>query len=375
MELIEAPIGDGYEAYGCKINVLGVDELFRRYEAAGFLYSAKMEQLAPFWEIIKGNWRQGLRGGELIHYVITYENLESGCWGAVGAWRHTRTGWNIQHLVSMGNPHASRAVLLAGQAVMLHEPFSDSQQCWFQPKNRFANRVFGSLTQKIGCDDAALAKHSFLAVGLRAGTSAHDAVRVVCCTVEHRAALCQIASQTRGAVYVQAEELDAPDLELEAVDELYRLVGLRRFRKIWLALSRPGDEPMGAIIAYRGPLGFNFSFLENRCDLLISPALDDTRRALVAEALLQAASPIYDDFLPARLFVATDSHTATCLTASGAQLLREYAQSIWLRRGYEGNYRHTESFYDRMIRAGKRAGDGPKSSGESGGLREEPEEN
>jgi hypothetical protein len=56
---------------------------------------------------------------------------------------------------------------------------------------------------------------------------------------------------------------------LNAVDELYRGVGLRRTRHVWLAYRANKEEPVGAAIAYRGPLGVNFSYLENRCDLLL----------------------------------------------------------------------------------------------------------
>jgi len=73
-----------------------------------------------------------------------------------------------------------------------------------------------------------------------------------------------IASAARGSIYVVAEEELEQDVELNAVDELYRGVGLRRTRQVLAGLSRNKEEPIGAAIAYRGPLGLNFSYLENR---------------------------------------------------------------------------------------------------------------
>jgi len=82
--------------------------------------------------------------------------------------------------------------------------------------------------------------------------------------------LLEIAAASRGRIYVVAEELEH-DAEFAIVDELYRRVGLRRTRQIWLAYRANKEEPIGAVIAYRGPLGANFSYLENRCDLLLHP--------------------------------------------------------------------------------------------------------
>jgi len=90
----------------------------------------------------------------------------------------------------------------------------------------------------------------------------------------HEEALCLIASVSRGSIYVAAEQL-ATDPELAEVDQLYREVGLRRTRHIWLAYREYKDEPIGAVIAYRGPLGLNFSYIENRCDLLLHPTLPE----------------------------------------------------------------------------------------------------
>jgi hypothetical protein len=62
---------------------------------------------------------------------------------------------------------------------------------------------------------------------------------------------------------------------------VYRALGLRRYRRIWLAMMDGHDAPVGAAIAYRGPLGFNLSFLENRCDVLLDPAYSGRARGAV----------------------------------------------------------------------------------------------
>ena len=117
---------------------------------------------------------------------------------------------------------------------------------------------------------------------------------------------------------------------------------------------------MGAALAYRGPLGFNFSFLENRCDLLLSPTLTDDQIPVVALPLLAAAASAYGDFEPGAIPVIADDRVAPVLQSAGAQFIRRYCQSVWLRDGFIGWYRHVENFYDRIIRAKKRHGLGGK---------------
>jgi hypothetical protein len=55
---IPPDIQPSYEAYVCRVNALSPTELFDRYGRAGFLYSAKMERLAPFMPKVADNWRK-----------------------------------------------------------------------------------------------------------------------------------------------------------------------------------------------------------------------------------------------------------------------------------------------------------------------------
>jgi len=65
-----------------------------------------------------------------------------------------------------------------------------------------------------------------------------------------------------------------------------------------VAGSLPGNkEDLSELrCAYRGPLGVNFSYLENRCDLLLHPTLPESEVSEAASALLTACSKAYDDF-------------------------------------------------------------------------------
>jgi hypothetical protein len=132
-------------------------------------------------------------------------------------------------------------------------------------------------------------------------------------------------------------------------------VGLRRTRHVWLAYNKRQNRPIGAAIAYRGPLGLNFSFLENRCDLLLLPSLPETELASAAAALLNAAVTAYENFELEHIPVIVSEDNISVLLNLGAEFIRHYCQCIWLKASYPRSYRHVESFYNKILdRAGKR---------------------
>ncbi len=120
-----------------------------------------------------------------------------------------------------------------------------------------------------------------------------------------------LAEANRSSVYLAAEGLDSDDLTLESVDELYRQADLRRYRSIYVAEHRNHEQIVGIALAYRGPLGFNFSFLENRCDLIVSNLLNDETRQEVITTLVCAVAEQYADFPPQIIPVIGDQRDAT----------------------------------------------------------------
>jgi hypothetical protein len=157
-----------------------------------------------------------------------------------------------------------------------------------------------------------------------------------------------IASASRGGIYIAGEGL-LEDVELHSVDDMYRSVGLRRTRSVWLAYQGTRAEPVGAAIAYRGPLGINFSYLENRCDLLLHPTLPAVEVPDVVASLLSALPPAYEDFELDEIPLIADEMAAEALLKFGAEFLRHYCQGIWLKAGHQGFYQHVDGFYTRLL--------------------------
>ena len=340
-------LSDVHTSYGVEVNALSINQLFALYERTGFLYPGKAARLTPHLGQVRENWRRMLRGGESLLYVISAGNDKSGL-ASIAVWRTTHHGWMSQHLVSENNPLGSRAVMLAGTAASILRGVDESYQNWFRPENRFPSRVFGSMVQTIGTSHSSIQQHMYFALSRKLPLPSAGGIRVVPYDPSHNEALCAIARASRGDIYVNAEEL-ASDVELQAVDELYRGVGLRRTRKVWLAYHESKNEPVGAALAYRGPLGANFSYLENRCDLLLDPGLADADVSDVVISLLRAASKEYEDFELGTIPVIADSVASVVLIQLGAEYLRDYCQGIWLKDGSLRFYRHVEGFYSKLL--------------------------
>jgi hypothetical protein len=332
------------------VNALSPAELFDRYERSRFLYPAKRARLAPFRPLILDNWQRARRAGELLLFVTSYQ--EPGGWASVTCWRSTHAGWQTQHLVSSGTLAGGRAVMLATQTARMAEGQDVAAQNWFSPSNRYAALAFGTLERAIGPDRSLVAPghYAMVPLPLARALPAHRGPAGTVAELDGGACpeLARLARRCRGEVYTRAEGLDRDDLRLTDVDRLYRLVGLRRHRRVWVRYDAAGTV-QAAAVAYRGPLGFNFSFLENRCDLLIAPGLEAAEARAATDALLAAARHAYEDFEPAAVPLTT-ADPADHLLAAGAEPVRPYTRALWLAEAYPDFYRHIDELYARRLR-------------------------
>lgn len=341
--------GEGYERSGCESNTIAVEALFEKYAACGFLYPAKVARLRPYWPRIVSNWRLSLagRGRTPIHRVAVYEDRAEGSWASLSSWTTGADHVHAQHLVSVGRPDATRAVLLATQSQLANDG-AQAIGNWFRPENRFPARVFGSSPQTLGADLAAGRPMALLALPRSTARTIAADVPVHRCTPAHAPVLDTLARELCGPVQAAADGWRTGDLDLDAVDARYQEVGLRRYRRCFLAFDRGESHPTGFAVAWRGPLGLNFSFLENRLELHLDPTLDDAARLSTARSLVAAAAPAYDDFELPSLLLATDPVTSGALELAGAAPIVRYSQVTWLWPGFRRWFDHVESFYARL---------------------------
>jgi hypothetical protein len=334
--------------FGLEVNALSVDALFDLYERTRFLYPAKREKLAPVWPIVKSNWQRLRRAGELLLSSMSVADPVTGALSSITKWRTSRYGWLIQHLVSDGNPTGTRAVMNGAIAAAYVGGRDRGYQNWFRPNNRFPARVFGTLPTATGPERSAVHPLRLWNLGRNVPSAACDGEVHRARVGEDIAGLMEITSRSRGPLWPIIEEF-ASDPELNSVNQLYQLVGLSRYRRVWIATSSNSDRPVMAAAAYRGPLGMNFSFLENRCELIVAPDADPREISDLAPALLAAAAEAYRDFELPYIPVVACASANQALTDAGAHWVRDYSQSVWTHDACPDFYRHINRIYERLL--------------------------
>lgn len=341
---------------------LTVADLFKHYEDVGFMYPAKKERIAPHMHLITNNWATAMQMDKEILWTNVFRRsaLPQSHMASLSFWRTTYNSWIAQHLTCTGFPAGVVSVLLNSQAQgALRIENNKSCQMWYSHTNKYARKLYGSMVDAVGQEYAANIPLNYYAVTFSSAFNSSDqqskSIEVIPCSNDQHNDIYDLAVNVRGRIYAEAEELGEEDLQLKGLDSIYSQAGLRRRRQIWTAYTPGTEAPVGAVVCYRGPFGFNFSLLENRCDLLIKETLDDDTTEAVCWALISRAASSYrtaqdDQQYPLTYFpVATCGRSGKVLEKMGAGLMREYNQCICMREGFDAYYHHIENVFDTIV--------------------------
>ena len=336
-----------------------VEKLFEMYECAGFLYPEKLKLLRPHMATILANWRAALRSRHDLMFVAHHPGQGSGH-SSLSSFRSTKSGWHTQHLVSHNDRMGSMEVLLATCVERLQTAEEQSTEMWFRPDNKFANRVFGSMPGFIGPDATCLSEYRYcrLDVALARALST-DGKQVFTADRVSRADDAEYIAKTRGKLYASAEEFIGPDIGLETTGALYQEVGLFRRRYVFIVNRATENIPVGYCVAYRGPLGLNLSFLENRSEIALEPSLSECDARTATRVCLRALVGCYGDYeadwIPALLLNEQFSPRAD----SGLTILRTYRQLILAKDGYARWYQNVRNCFSRVLDRDRTEGNVP----------------
>lgn len=334
-----------------QFNSISVSDLFKKYEEIGFMYPAKKALLEPFMKRIQKNWECLQSSEQELLWMLTNEEINEKDFASVSFWKHSNYGLIAQHLVSSGNPFLSLKVMLAAQFKAEHHYGEDevrSGQNWFRPNNRYAYRIFASMYEKLGPKTASLIPFQYLHLPMdREDISILGAyeIREV---MGRDQDLIDFIKANYNEVFVQAEELDQEDIELQKLGKSYEACGLTRSRKVLVLIHKKTGKIQACMIANRAPLGLNFSFLENRCYYILDKSLDRDYRAILVNIMNKAVKKYYAGFALGNVPIVTDKKTSDTLQQQGAVFVREYMQSIWLREGFPLWYEHIASFLKKI---------------------------
>ncbi|MCP4163457.1 MAG: hypothetical protein GY760_25645 [Deltaproteobacteria bacterium] len=320
------------------LNKISFEELFAHYSEVGFLYPEKLNKLQPHLALIKKNWEKGWSGRSDILCTLIYRDEALNKRGTFSAWKTSGNGWFSQHLTSQNHAAGLLSLLFNAQNISIIMKYG-SVQHWSSPTNEFAMNNYGNLNT-IGSEHAESSLLNYLQIDPSELNPSTNLFTIQKCTNKDHSVVCKIAESFRSKIYCEAEGLDQYDIELSMLDAQYKKCGLSRKRYIWIAIEKSTCKPRGMIIAYRGPFGFNFSFLENKCDLMLDPHLTQNQREDICRLLVYNASQVYFDCntslrYPLKyMVVLTDDQSSIALEDMGAVKTRQYNQSICLEKGF-----------------------------------------
>jgi hypothetical protein len=335
--------------YGVHINYHRVEQLFERYREAGFLYEKKLDRLAPYWTMIETNWRKMLasKPSPLLHQVLMTDGTESGSWSTGAIWLTRPNVVQSHHLASNGNPLASRQVFLAGQA-RCWAAGAQYVETWYRAENRFPNRFFGGCATFLGTARAQIDDIALVALPKSTPYPLDASVVVSPCTSADVPDLLKLLERQMGRFLATAECLDPEDIYMTSVDAVYQSVGLRRYRDVLVARDRISGAILGVALAYRGPLGTNFSFTENVCRMVVAKGVVNARRSRVLFGLAQAALSTYETFELPYIIVGCDPAESRVIIEGGGTPLQTYRRLVWNRAGFADWYRYVGEVYERV---------------------------
>ena len=325
-------------AWETSINSIPISELFQLYAQINpkhcFLYPEKKQRIKSYFPLIKKNWELAWKADQEILWTFFIKGSLNET-ANITAWRTTENSVVAQHLTSSGYPAGVLVAMLVGLAEANMKGYKTAQM-WFSNTNKYAMDVFIGIVEYIGKEHACRTEFDYIKIDKDYKCDSDDLSYIVQCTNDNPDQLYEFIKHTRGTIPADAEEYNSYDIELLKLDAIYRRFGLSRRRYMWLAKDKNTHKTLGAIIAYRGPFGLNFSLLENRCELILDKNINDSQRIKqLSQSLLNKAKTAYFDsdfhlsYPLSYMQVITDPNTSQILQECGVKLIHHYLQAIF----------------------------------------------
>lgn len=339
-------------ALGCKLNNISVNELFAIYKKLGFIYPQKQAQIEPYFTKIKDNWSKAVASKDKLVTILTHTLEDYKSFATVCYWPATHSTALVQHAVSSGNPISSRANLLGVLSAIYNDahPYRAVAN-YFRETNKWSMKLLAKQYDVLGAEDCSLNKLSYLKLPKNLpAKGGFSTVEIIKCKGPNQAQLANLARKIRGNAYVISEDFDHSDFELNELSRIFDKNNLLYKREIYLAYQKKGEEPAAAIIANRAPLGFNFSLLENKCEILVdNNAVDEVQLKVIIDGFLPIINSIYQAIELPYIPILTDECTGKLLLSYNAEFTREYMQCIWLKDRFPDAYSYIESVYKNIF--------------------------
>jgi hypothetical protein len=338
-----------------------VDDLFQLYKKLNVINDKIEKRIEEHIGLITDNWEAALKAGNELLWVSVTKSDKTNAMATISIWHSTNNTLMAQHMASNDKPVLSSTSLSILFNTIMERKNIKAYQDWYCKDNEIASRLYDVIVDAVGKKHYSNIMFDYLNIEKDIQTTKDKAIIIKRYESEMKQDLISIAKKSHGYIYIVAEELDQPDIELDRLNHKYISLTknkLARKRYIWLAYY--SNQPVGAIICYRGPLGFNLFFFENRCDFMVNTNEKRLKEAIVQSLIAEAKQVYFDANFDSKikdLKYPLGYFPAVCLTSvsdvikkMGGKLFRNYNQCYWLREGVEDYYRHLSDIYESIIK-------------------------
>lgn len=390
------------------------DAIWQHYQAARFIYPAKLDRLAPSLGLIRRGWPLLLESAADVfqfHAVWGDEGISS----SICAFRDSASTYVVQHAASVGQPLGMLDCIRRCLETINADPGFSFAKMYYRPENRWPTRAASSIAEALTPQLCAFSTQAYLtcypytlwdrAVHGSADTGRHQtecsathgpivtrdvlareywsvydlAVRVVGIVranafglgtagvsgseVSRRAAPLERhqPGQVRSADEREmmeprdvSMEQDSWDGELHGVNARFMEYGLRRTRRVVGAYD--GERLVGFVLCYASSVPMNFSYLCSRAEVIVDPDYEyrDAAITQLAAASIVEAS-VRGDPVAALLVSAADVPAA--VRAGYVDSGKAYSCFTWQRENSAGApsaIRGVEQLYEHAVHSTRR---------------------
>jgi hypothetical protein len=336
-------------------NLINTEQIFELYNLLNFIYPAKKERISPVFSEITENWEKAMKLNFPLFWVSTLKQNLNNILSTGTAWQYLNKGMIAQHLCS-NHPIGSRMIFLGMLNKVIenqHKGFIESYQLYYQPQNKYSSKIFESLSINSGKELSEIIPYNYHELPFLTTDSADDIGLIEINNSNISDDFTSFLLKQRGELFIKAQELNSDDINLTNLNNKFKRHGLKRTRRVFAAKTFNSDKIYGVIIINESSLGFNFSFFENSCELILCNESNPQFLLKIIKKLLFKASEINLlsslHFLP----VLTDPQHSVLIEKLNGKVTRNYNLFIMLKGGYEKWYEHvdrlTNSIFQRFI--------------------------
>lgn len=321
----------------CKDKIITSTEFISLLTEMHFIYKDKETLILPYISVIQNTWDILLRSpsGIAKHTILLSDNkITAICSG----WRISTNCWCVQNGIAFNIRDYIRAIVSQSDK-LIEDPSASYIQTWFRPGNTIVCKMCGQDSPLFGSDGVYSDVNTCLLWNPKTISMEIGDLTLMAGGAVDKNTLKSFIIDNRSSIFYEEEDF-ANDPSFEYLNKLFRKVGLTYRRKIDVVYSSSGIQAV--VLSYFSSPGINFSFLENRTEVIVGRNVTITSGliAMIGETVRERKK---ERIVPSPII--TERRTGNVLISNGAILQREYERYIWSRDTYKKLYEYITNKY------------------------------